>query len=373
MQVVQRSGLIDGCRGLSVLLVIVGHVVGYRISWPPQPPLHELGFSLDLVQGIAIRVLSPIGGLGVQVFFVISGFLITGLLVSEEQKFGEISIGAFYLRRIFRILPAFALFLLTVLALRAAGLILLEDRAFLISAAFLCNVSEFKCSWWLGHTWSLSVEEQFYLIWPLLFVFLRPERGRALLIILFVLTLASFYYPQLTNFGNIAVGALVATSRQTQEALAKFATRWPVAIAFAVLLFLPLLPGTLALPSKLINAVNPFLIAIVFFGSIARSGPLVPLIESRLIQKIGLASYGIYLWQQLGTAPESWNGTITGADIVYGHYGLAASFFIVPAVISYLLVERPLVRLGKRLSDQLIAGRWKARFAVHAGSDDCGQ
>jgi peptidoglycan/LPS O-acetylase OafA/YrhL len=128
-------------------------------------------------------------------------------------------------------------------------------------------------------------------------------------------------------------------------------------------LFLPLLPAALALPGKLIHAASPFLTAIVFFGSIARSGPLVPLIESRLIQKIGLASYSIYLWQQLSTAPENWNGAITGADVLYGHYAFAASFFFVPAVISYLLVERPLVRLGKALSDQLIAGRGKARLA----------
>jgi peptidoglycan/LPS O-acetylase OafA/YrhL len=361
IQVLGRNGLIDGWRGLSVLLVIAGHLVAYRLSLPIQRPLHELGFSFDLAYGLAIRVISPLGDVGVQFFFMISGYLITTLLTTEEQASNEISIRAFYLRRVFRILPAFIILLLTVFALRARDLVLLENQAFWRSAAFLCNVSQFKCSWWLAHTWSLSVEEQFYLAWPLLFVVLRPVRVQALQIILFFLVLGSLYYSELTSFVNIAVGALVAASSRIHDTFDKFSTAWPVTIALSLILLMPLFPASLTIPSKLIHAASPFLTAIAFFGSIARVGPLVPLLQNSLMQKIGLASYSIYLWQQLGTAPKIWNGTITGADVLYTHYAFMASFFVLLSIASYLLVERPFIRLGKILSQQMIAKRGGAR------------
>jgi peptidoglycan/LPS O-acetylase OafA/YrhL len=297
------------------------------------------------------------GGLGVQVFFVISGFLITTLLIKEEQAHDQISIQAFYVRRVCRILPAFALFMLAVFALRAGGLIQLDNEAFVRSAAFLCNVSEFKCSWWLAHTWSLSVEEQFYLVWPLLFVLLRTVRVPALMTILFLLVVGSLCYAQLTSFAHIAIGALAAASSRVQNVFARFATAWPIGIAVGVLLLMPLLPASFVLLSNLIHAITPFLTAVAFFGTISRAGPLVSIIENRLVQKIGLVSYSVYLWQQLGTAPEIWNGMITGATTLYAHHAVAASFFFLPAVISYLMIERSFIGLGRVFSEELITAR----------------
>ena len=349
-----RSDLIDGCRGLSVLLVVIGHLVAFRFGLSSARPFHELGLSLDLIEALVIRVLSPVGEFGVQIFFVISGFLITTLLISEKQTNDRISIKAFYVRRAFRILPAFAVFLVTVFVLRAAGLIQLENSAFGRSAFFLCNVSEFKCSWWLAHTWSLSVEEQFYLIWPLLFVASRTAKLPILWGLLFALTVGSLYFVQLGSFAHIAIGALTASSRHMQRFFVKVATNRTIGIAVGFILLMPLLPTRAALLIDLTRATMPLLTALVFFGTISRKGPLLPLIGNRMIQKIGLISYSVYLWQQLGTAPEVWNETYTGAATLYAHYSIAASLFVVPAAISYFIIERPFIGFGRIWSDKLI-------------------
>src|SRR6266700_848849 len=138
---------LDGLRGLAILMVLAFH----------------LGFV-------------PGGFLGVDVFFVLSGFLITTLLAEEWQARGSISLKHFYLRRALRLLPALAV-LLTVCALAK-----LLTRPWSETVAFgkeIVGVAGYLANWpslhgvpmrTLGYTWSLSVEEQFYLLWPILFL-----------------------------------------------------------------------------------------------------------------------------------------------------------------------------------------------------------
>lgn len=144
---------IQGLRALAVGLVIAGHAG---------------------VPGV------PGGFIGVDVFFVISGFLITGLLLREIDREGQVSISRFYVRRALRILPAATVTMVSVLV--ASALLLPEQRTGSVagdsvwSAAFMANIhfamdavdyfnSEAPSP--LQHYWSLSVEEQFYLVWPL--------------------------------------------------------------------------------------------------------------------------------------------------------------------------------------------------------------
>jgi peptidoglycan/LPS O-acetylase OafA/YrhL len=363
---ITRNGLVDGCRGFSVLLVILGHLVGYRFAPTNDRLLPEIGMSFDLVPLLASRMFSHIGDLGVDIFFVISGFLITALLLNEEQKYSRINIGAFYVRRACRILPAFVVVLFALYFARAEGLIKLDNEAFLRSALFTCDFFDVKCSWWLGHTWSLGIEEQFYLAWPLLFVLMKAVRAPTLMAILVALIGVSTYNIVLSSFEPIALGALVAAAPRVRTLFSRFATDWSVSLALAALLLRPLLPGRLMdlvplffHPSfyALLNAAVAGLVALIFFGTIDGKGPLALIVQNRLLQKIGVLSYSIYLWQQLGTAPELWLGTVTGADVLYAHYPIAASLFIVPAVISYYVVERPFIRMGKALSDAISSNR----------------
>ena len=154
---------LDGLRGLAILMVLAFHL-GYL----------------------------PGGSLGVDVFFVLSGFLITTLLVEEWNRRGSISLKTFYLRRALRLLPAF----LTLLLLcTLAGLFLssAQERAarrqeVIVAGCYIANWPNLHHTPMpiLGHTWSLSVEEQFYLLWPLLLVLmlgLKLPRRRILLLV----------------------------------------------------------------------------------------------------------------------------------------------------------------------------------------------
>lgn len=124
---------------------------------------------------------------GVGIFFVISGYLITTLLVKERARTGCISLKQFYIRRAFRILPPFYFFLAAVLALMALGVTNTTPRFWLEAAAFLRDYIILGRDRWTCHTWSLSVEEHFYLLWPAALAVLGIRRARSLAISLVVL------------------------------------------------------------------------------------------------------------------------------------------------------------------------------------------
>ena len=140
-----HNPIIAGWRGVSVLCVIVGHYVGYRL-WPGVTirPLHELGLSFETIPERRMADSTASRKTGVQFFFVISKLLITGLLAAEETNTGHVSLKAFYIRRLFRIVPAFSAYLFAVWLLRYFEMIRLDNEAFIRSAAFLCNVSEIQ-------------------------------------------------------------------------------------------------------------------------------------------------------------------------------------------------------------------------------------
>ena len=146
---------LDGLRGSAVLIVVIGHTLVFR-----------LGFGYRWTH-FAL--------LGVLVFFVLSGFLITGLLCSEERRFNKISLKNFYLRRVLRILPAFSVFLLIVCVLIHLNLVIDTPwTSIAVSMMFLKNI--FGSGITVAHLWSLSLEEQFYLAWPLIFSVIGRRR-----------------------------------------------------------------------------------------------------------------------------------------------------------------------------------------------------
>src|SRR5579883_189150 len=353
-----RNKVIDGWRGLSVALVVIGHAAGYRFSeyWDLRPLHVVVGSPGLLIENIVFRLASELGGTGVQFFFVLSGFLITKLLSVEEVRNGKISIGAFYVRRIFRIMPAFYVYLLTVLVLRSSGVILANDDAFFRSSLYLCNLSGFKCSWWLAHTWSLSVEEQFYLIWPLLFVALGRTRVAVIGCILVALMIGAYSFQELISFAHIAIGAWFAISATARDWIAKLATTITILIAAAVLALKPLV-FPMAHLANFIEAITPLLTALVFFGTIAkRGGPLLQVVSNPLLQKVGIVSFSVYLWQQLSLAPHSWGGSETGGAWLYESYPAIISLLFIPAaILSYFLVERPMIKVGHNFSNRIIS------------------
>jgi len=153
---------LDGLRAFSVAWVICFHL--------------EKRDPLIFGEGI-FRTMAFFGGQGVTVFFVISGFLITSLLLKEEQRTGGISLLGFYRRRAFRILPAAFVYIAIALAFTWTNKLQWNPLEWLGSAFFFRNlIANDTTSQLTSHYWSLSVEEQFYLIWPLMVMLASPRR-----------------------------------------------------------------------------------------------------------------------------------------------------------------------------------------------------
>jgi peptidoglycan/LPS O-acetylase OafA/YrhL len=142
-----RIPSLDGARAVSIMLVILSH----------------MAFA-GALPGAKYLMMFDLGNLGVRVFFVISGFIITHLLMKELDTNGTISLRDFYLRRAFRIMPAYYAFLAITALIGLSGLITIHYDEAPIAALYLSNYFDMHWNW--GHTWSLAVEEQFYLLWP---------------------------------------------------------------------------------------------------------------------------------------------------------------------------------------------------------------
>lgn len=167
---------LDGLRGVSILTIVLVHAL--------LPDIRANGFGAAFI--------------GVNTFFVLSGFLITSLLLTEWDEYGAISLRRFYARRSLRLLPALALVLVTLVAwsfMRSTAFGFASLRDSLFPAFYVSNWARalgFDRPVLFAHTWSLSIEEQFYLLWPLTLLFLlkrttsRASLIRYLLVTLFV-------------------------------------------------------------------------------------------------------------------------------------------------------------------------------------------
>lgn len=177
---------LDGVRAASIAFVLLGHLSGTR-NFPDLSAVWRLS------------------EFGVRIFFVISGYLITSILVSELTTNGRISFSRFYLRRTLRLFPAMYIFVATVALLAAMDFVTLKPLDLTFALAYAMSYHNDR-AWTLGHLWSLSIEEQFYLLWPVTLAFLGPKRAVRLLIgILAIAPLIRLASPLLTPISNFFV------------------------------------------------------------------------------------------------------------------------------------------------------------------------
>ena len=160
---IARIPSLDGLRTLSIFLVIALHTIQrYAIN--------------HTVSTVWYGIFN--GSTGVLIFFVISGYLITRLLLNEHQKSGSISLRGFYLRRAMRILPPLYVYVAVLLILGWAGRLAIT-KLDIVSALFFFHNYAPSSMWALEHFWSLSTEEQFYLIWPCILLYCLRRPGLA--------------------------------------------------------------------------------------------------------------------------------------------------------------------------------------------------
>jgi peptidoglycan/LPS O-acetylase OafA/YrhL len=347
----KRIAALDGWRGVSILMVIFGHLVDQRYGSESPRIMHELADSIST--------------LGVCIFFVISGLIITKLALRERDSEGSFSARNFYIRRVLRIVPPFYAYLLFLLALTALGAIRQYSVQTLESAAFSCNLPDSNCGWFGGHAWSLAYEEQFYLIFPMVFLALgRDLRIAAALLfaafvcvplVRFALHLGPPWYAVMHGtfyLSFICAGALMACWR---DVVARVCGSWYGgygAVAAVLTLcglvaveifhnFHPSIGRYDALHRLLPPVLEPLCIAWLLGWSLHARGSVVRLLETGPIQFLGIISYSLYLWQQLFTAPL----------VDYGNVGwlLFCPLMIAFAILSYYLIERPCARFAKRL------------------------
>jgi peptidoglycan/LPS O-acetylase OafA/YrhL len=347
-----RIAQLDGWRGVSILLVVIGHL---NVRFNPHPE------ELVNYQSLAFHLQT----LGFNIFFVISGFIITKLALREYDRTGRFSIRNFYTRRFFRIIPPFFVYLGSVML--AATFLLIEQphSETLTAAAFVCNIPGISCGWFVGHSWTLAYEEQFYICFPLLLALIGLNMRKFVAILFIVLgtlpfvrfaldlsdgwrTFASFA----TVFSYICVGAVIAAYEDSirRHSASRHAAYFSCGAASLLigLLFLntfAFLPGSpLAyMQLSLNNIMPPVCIAWLVGSSVHQSNLFTRVLTTPPLLFIGMISYSLYLWQQMFTAPR-WL-YISGPHNLL----LIPPLMFVVATLSYYLVERPSVQLGKRL------------------------
>jgi peptidoglycan/LPS O-acetylase OafA/YrhL len=249
---------------------------------------------------------------GVKVFFVLSGFLITSLLLRELRGTGTVSLRSFYWRRTLRIFPAMYAFLLVIGVAYAVGIIRIgKDSPFRIFAA-AAYISDYipsggwPPSWPLHHTWSLSVEEQFYLLWPAALVFSGLRRAWVFPAVLILIALVSrtiaydaFRFDSVAD--SLAVGCLASIYRGPVERAMRHL--WPRSIPLSSLLLLPvaLLPAANTwsrhvIFSSLIGI--PMLVVAIAIAMLAVIMQPPRWLNTAPMIGLGRLSYSLYLWQQ---------------------------------------------------------------------------
>jgi peptidoglycan/LPS O-acetylase OafA/YrhL len=337
-----RIDALDGWRTISIGLVIASHIFVYSSI--------RVSSSGQLARLVYVPVLDELGFLGVKIFFVISGFVICRGLLREYARLGRISLTGFYLRRIFRIVPPLLLYVGLIYCFSWVGVVDGNAQAIVRALSFTCNFPRADCGGYLGaHTWSLSVEEQFYLIIPILLSAVSARGPRLSLVLVALLSIATVLLPILgqptaavviSGFLPISLGVACAMYEEWISHRVDDIPAWFLYCAFITLVVA--LRSTDTRFWQVAITIQAFAIAAILMLSIFRVSYLQRMLASAPLIAFGRVSYSVYLWQQLATY------SFEGAGITF--YILSISCCVAFAFASYYVFEAPLIRLGKALS-----------------------
>jgi len=336
---------LNGLRAIAIIMVIVSH-------------FHLKGAFYEIVFN---------GKIGVLLFFVISGFLITTLCIKEKVITDNISLKNFYIRRALRIFPVAYLFIVVIIILNFAFKLNIHYINLIGASLYLMDFSsyfrKYYFSWYTGHYWSLSVEEQFYLIIP----FILKRKFQVYLIVILSIVFAlplviSFQYvcPAL-NFGffyafthfifkfqAIAVGCLFSV----------LVFKYPVSkrvfgigkvvfniLAFFLILVIPY-DDLFNLESVFTGLLISLLIGYLIISNIILQNDIAfRFLNIKLLNIIGVLSYSIYIWQQIFTSMDK---KLPGFMVNYPYNILC---IIIVSCCSYYFYERSFLKLKSKFNN----------------------
>ena len=347
-----RYPSLNGLRAISILLVILYHL---NLVDNAFSSLKQFNWLLPFTSFLFD------GQLGVNVFFVISGFLITSLLLQEEQRTFTISLKKFFIRRTIRIFPAFYFLLLVYLVLQVCGYIYINKSSWLTAFTYT-KYFNWQLEWFTAHAWSLSIEEHFYILWPLVFLLgpkIRKNVTIAFIIMVPIVRIYLFLYPvswmnELTIFTRIdaiATGCLFALYKD--EIIEKISQYWNRVFYLSALclFFLRSFPivaskvhlGFLFIPlGRTHGTIANFTIGLIMMYSVfGPKGLWFKFLNLKVLNYIGILSYSIYLWQQL---------FISKLDYWPVKFPQNLVFLGIMSVFSYNIIEKPFLKLKYRFS-----------------------
>jgi peptidoglycan/LPS O-acetylase OafA/YrhL len=354
---------LDGWRAIAILLVMIHHG-----EW-------QLFGSGGLFPSGRLLWMARQGTIGVDIFFGISGFLICTRLLKEWAKFGTIDLRKFYIRRVFRIFPPFVTYLGVVGVLALSGTIVIGLWEYVSCFVFWRNYLPMgQDGLYTRHFWSLSVEEHFYLLWPgLLLILARPKRaarvalGLTALITIWRgldarydivfgrwhLDVAGNFSRSDTRLDGLFVGcwvALIAAEPRSRERLRRAVGPIPWSILLGLLLSIVYVPLKIPVARLWIVLSIPLLLA----GTVLRPGtPVGKFLEWGPLRWVGRLSYSLYLWQQLFLIPQPGPRPLG----VLQQFPCNWAATLVCAVVSFYVVERPAISIGRKLGDRAGLGR----------------
>lgn len=343
---------LDGWRAVAIIAVMASHA-GHSYS----APLGRDSFFDRIASGTH----------GVNLFFAISGLLITSRLLEEWDRAGHVSLKRFYIRRAFRILPPALLYLACVALLGAIGLLPVVREEFVAATFFFRNylpaiLGPNGAGFFTSHYWSLGVEEHFYLFWPALLLFAGRKHALPVAIVVAVLVAVwrhveawreimlynaiqpTYFVRSDTRIDSIMWGVVAALALSRPEVRAIVEKYLSTIVMLAVVALYGAIVYRYGTRPTFWEAM---IVPVIIVGTVLRPrSALGRVLENPMMRWIGRLSYSLYLW-------EFFFVYYAGVPITLGVWqtfpvNLIAA--VACAAASYYLVERPLVRLGHRLA-----------------------
>lgn len=341
----------DTLRGISIIFVLITHLGLYHL-------LPENSYIRQRVW------LLMSGTTGVQIFFTLSGFLITKILLHELNEHNRINFLHFYVRRFLRLLPPLIVFYIITATLMHQGMIESTRFGFLLSFFYLYNfVPNTHYTSELGHTWSLALEEQYYLLWPFVISYFKKKTAFILiLILLLTCVIAIHQYPTFSftkgfrpsrwfipAVAPIVIGSFFAWLINNQEG--KYRTYFKQKnkyLLIGLLFFLfPLYTPTPILDlSFIFQSIGiSFVLIWVLYN---QNSKFTTILGNKFLSYIGTISYGLYVYQGLylttGPSGKLW--------IQQFPQNLVLTFLT--AVLSFHLLEKPILKLKKKFKGSVL-------------------